>query len=418
MKHVTLRLPFALCLLAAARAATLDVEAIAARNLPAVYIVHGTRIQDGAPVQGSGCCVHRDGYILATAHQAEGVHDFTAQSPDGSVVPLALISSRPEIEFSLFKAPGPLPAAADIGDAAALRSGAPIVSIASPISLEFSTVTGTVSNPNKAYNGYDVLLVTLTATHGSSGGPVFDKDGRLIGLISGGLTDVDFTIVNKINNAYELLSKAGITPPAGENEIGYLVPPDGVSDAERRAIDAYNRGVAADAAGEKIEAYTLATTLSPEFFEAHFNLAVTQAGAGHLENAARSYLRADKLRPASLEVKRNLGRLYLQAKQYDDAIAVFAEAVRLAPDDPRGHNDLGEACRRANRLDEAIRHLNEALRLNKDAPNVHYNLALAQTAAGNSAEATAHFEAYLALAPQAPDAAEVRAWIQKLKSTQ
>lgn len=406
----------ALALLAWRAVAEADVEAIAARALPAVILIHGTRADTGARVQGSGCVVHPDGYVLATAHQAEGVRDFEGQFADGTRVPLSLVRSDPAIEFALFKADRPLPSHAPIGDAATVRSGAPIVSIASPRNLEFTTVSGTVSNPSKEYNGYPVLLVSLTATHGSSGGPVFDREGRLIGLISGGLTEVDFTIVNKINNAYPLLKSIGARLPGDDfAEAGKLDPAPGASEAELRAIEAYNRGVSADGAEEKIAAYGLATTLLPAFFEAHFNLALAETSAGDLEAAAKAYLRADALRPDSVEVKRNLGRLYLRARQYEDAAAVFAEAVRLAPDDARSHNDLGEAHRRAGKHAEAIGHFQEALRLNDSAPGVHYNLALSLSAQGEAAQAIRHFEAYLALSPGAEDAAEVRAWIEKLQ---
>lgn len=400
-------------------AASLDAEAIAARNMPAVLIVHGKRVDSGAPVQGSGCCVHPDGYILATAHQAEGVQDFTGRFADGTTVPLVLVESRPDIEFALFKAASPLPAHVALGDAAMVKSGAPIVSIASPINLEFSTVSGTVSNPNKEYDGYPVMLVSLTATHGSSGGPVFDRDGRLIGLISGGLSDVDFTIVNKVNNAFPLLAAAGIQPPngaAGVLEESILVPAPGISEAELRAVEAYNRGVAVGAAAEKIDAYGLAVALLPAFYEAHFNLALAQASAGDLEQAARSYLRADQLRPDNIAAKRNLGRLYLLAKQYDDAIGVFEAARQLAPDEAQSHNDLGEANRRAGNLEVAAHHFTQSLEINSDAPGAHYNLALTLAAMGETARAIGHLEAYLALAPQAGDAADVRAWIEKLKS--
>ena len=402
-----------------AGAAAIDAEAIAARNMPAVLIIHGKRTDNGAPVQGSGCCIHPDGYILATAHQAEGVAEFTGRFSDGATVPLALVESRPELEFALFKAQSPLPAHVALGDAATVKSGAPIVSIASPINLEFSTVSGTVSNPNKEYGGYPVMLVSLTATHGSSGGPVFDRDGRLIGLISGGLSDVDFTIVNKINNAYPLLQATGIGHPsgaAGAPEEAVLVPVAGISEAALRAIEAYNRGVAASMPADKVEAYGLAVTLLPGFYEALFNLAVAHAGAGDLENAARAYLQADQLRPEAVEAKRNLGRLYLRAKQYADAVAVFEEALRLAPEEAQSHNDLGEAHRRAGNLDAAVQRFTNSLAINPNVPAAHYNLALALAAGGQNAGAIRHFEAYLALAPQAGDAADVRAWIEKLKS--
>ncbi len=415
----------ALCVVAAATKAVsadpIDAEAIAAGNMSAVVLIHGKRSDTGAKVQGSGCCVHPDGYILATAHQAEGVSGFTARFADGTEVPLNLVASQPEIEFALFKMEAPAPAVADLGDAETVKSGAPVVSIASPINLEFSTVSGTVSNPNKLYDGYPVMLVSLTATHGSSGGPVFDRAGRLIGLISGGLTDVNFTIVNKINNAYALLGTQnilpGTAPSAGQDEA-ILIPAAGISTAELRAIEAYNRGVSAATPDDKIESYGLAVTLLPQFYEALFNLAVAQAGTGDVEEAARTYLAADKLRPDSTETKRNLGRIYLQAKQFNDAIAVFEEVRRLAPTVPQSHNDLGEAYRRAGKLEDAAEHFRASLALDNNAPGAHFNLAITLANAGQPEEAIRHFEAYLALAPAAGDREAVQNWINKLKTPQ
>jgi len=410
-----------LVLAPSASAALIDAEAIAERNMGAVLIIHGKRIDTGAEVQGSGCCIHPDGYILATAHQAEGVDQFTGRFTDGVQVPLTLVESRPDIEYALFKSDAPLKAYVPIGDAATVKSGAPVVSIASPISLEFSTVNGTVSNPNKVFGGYPVMLVSLTATHGSSGGPVFDRQGNLIGLISGGLSDVDFTIVNKINNAYPLLAARGILPPAGttrSDDEAVLVPVAGLTLAENKAIEAYNRGVAANTIAEKVDAYGLATTLLPGFYEALFNLAVAEAGAGDIEKAAALYLEADKLRPDGVDAKRNLGRLYLRVKQYSDARALFEEVLRLAPGEPQSHNDLGETCRRAGDLESAIRYFTSSLELQNNAPGVHFNLALALANLGRTADAINHFEAYLALAPAAGDRAEVEAWIAKLKTPQ
>lgn len=402
-----------------AGAAPIDVEAVAGRNMGTVLVIQGTRLDTGAEVQGSGCCIHPDGYVLATAHQAEGVTGFVGRLSDGTKVDLALVESRPEVEFALFKAASPLPAHAAIGNADDLKSGSPLVSIAAPMNLEFSTVSGSVANANRTFDGYPVIQVALTATHGSSGGPVFDREGRLIGLISGGFNDIDFTIVNKINNAYALLEAHGLrasTMAAAEPSESRLVPAAGISESELRAIEAYNRGVATASPEEKIQAYGLATTLLPAFYEACFNLAVAEASAGATEKAISSYQRAATLRPDGLEVKRNLGRLYLREKAYDKAAAVFEEALLLAPDDAQSHNDLGEACRRAERTEEAIGHFTESLRIDNDAPGVHYNLALALASAGKPAEATQHFEAYLALSPTAGDAEDVRAWIQKLKA--
>lgn len=401
------------------KAAPIDVESVAGRNMGSVLVIHGQRSDSGADVQGSGCCISPDGYVLATAHQAEGVKDFVGRLADGTKVSLTLVESRPEVEFALFKASTPLPQFAVLGDAEQLKSGTPLVSIAAPMDLEFSTVSGTVANPNRSLDGYSVLQVALTASHGSSGGPVFDRDGKLIGLISGGFNDIDFTIVNKINNAFPLLASHGIRASTLEvnspSEVR-LEAAAGASDAEIKAIEAYNQGVAASSPEEKIKAYELAAKLRPDFYEACFNLALVEADLGATAKAIAHYERAAEIRPGGVAVKRNLGRLYLREKTYDKAIQIFEEAIALAPDEAQGHNDLGEACRRAGRVDEAITHFKESLRLNEKLPGVHYNLALALAGAGQGSEAIQHFEAYLALSPTASDAEDVRAWIQKLKT--
>lgn len=401
------------------KAAPIDVESVAGRNMGSVLVIHGQRSDSGADVQGSGCCISPDGYVLATAHQAEGVKDFVGRLADGTKVSLTLVESRPEVEFALFKASTPLPQFAVLGDAEQLKSGTPLVSIAAPMDLEFSTVSGTVANPNRSLDGYSVLQVALTASHGSSGGPVFDRDGKLIGLISGGFNDIDFTIVNKINNAFPLLASHGIRASTLEvnspSEVR-LEAAAGASDAEIKAIEAYNQGVAASSPEEKIKAYELAAKLRPDFYEACFNLALVEADLGATAKAIAHYHRAAEIRPGGVAVKRNLGRLYLREKSYDKAIQIFEEAIALAPDEAQGHNDLGEACRRAGRVDEAITHFKESLRLNEKLPGVHYNLALALAGAGQGSEAIQHFEAYLALSPTASDAEDVRAWIQKLKT--
>lgn len=402
-----------------AQGAPIDVEAVANLNMPAVLVIEGKRADTGVNVQGSGCCISAEGFVLATAHQAEGVTDFVGRLADGTKVPLTLIESRPEVEFALFKATTPLPAFTKLGDAEALNSGAPVVSIAAPMNLEFSTVSGTIANANRTFNGYSVLQVALTASHGSSGGPVFDRDGELIGLISGGFNDIDFTIVNKINNAFSLLEVHGLRR-TGMDEVASsdvrLVPAPGASEPEIRAIEAYNRGVAAEDAGGKIKAYGLAVTLLPTFYEAFFNLAVVEASNGATKDAVEHYQRAVALKPDGVEARRNLGRLYLREKSYDSAIDIFQEVVKLLPDDARGYNDLGEAYRRAGRVDEAIGQFSESLQIKNDAPAVHYNLALALVSADKAPEAIQHFEAYLALSPTAIDANDVRAWIEKLKT--
>lgn len=407
----------------AASAAALEPAAIVARNEAAVAIVTGVKPPQDKPVQGSGCFVHPDGYILATAHQVMGVKNLQARLLDGTTCPLDVVDFDEAHEVALLKAPVQAPRVVEFGDPAGLRSGAFLLSIASPMGLDFTTVTGIVSHPKRKHRRaehlpyFPVIQADLPASPGSSGGPVFDRDGRLVGLIIGKLPRQEWiTLVNPVSNAFDLLAAHGVAdaPDAMDGQDQALLPADGLSAAQRQAIRDYNRGVHAQMPEDKVALYRAAVRGLPEFFEAWFNLAAALRAARDGQGAVEAYERAGALEPDRLEVWRNLGRVYLEQGQAAAAAACFERAVALAPDSASAHNDLGEALRRAGQMQEAENAFRTALKLRPGYAAVQFNLGLTLAAAGQDAQAAAAFKAYLDLAPNAADAEQVRVWIDEL----
>ncbi|MBP8129507.1 MAG: tetratricopeptide repeat protein [Candidatus Hydrogenedentes bacterium] len=398
----------------------LDTELVVEQTRSCVAVLFGTRAETGAEVQSSGCCVGADGLILTTAHQITGVQNIEARFYDGRTAKLEVVEIDAAREIALLRADAPLPGAARIGDAATLRGGADLISIAAPRSLDFSVVTGTVSNTNRTLRDYPVIQAALRAAPGSSGGPVFDRTGALVGMIIGKLRDEDWiTAINPVNNAYDMLRRHGLLAAAPDltGEVdGELMPARGATQTDLRAIEAYNRGVRAGAVDQKVAAYAEAVRLLPEFYMAWFNLAVAQTAGGNSAGAEDAYQKALELEPGAVEVQRNLGRLYLRQQRLEEAARAFQTALELAPDEAQSHNDLGEVLRQMKRNDEAVRAFETALRLRQDYPAAHYNLGLTYTNMNRAAEAVRHFEQYLALLPDAEDAGQVRAWIEELRS--
>jgi len=396
-----------------------DIERLVEQNEASVIIIVGTRRSNGAEVQSSGCCVHGSGYVLTTAHQVAGVEQLQGRLVDGSVYPLSLVEVDQAREIALLKAPGPFVRTVRLGDAATLKSGALLIAIAAPNNLDFSTVTGTVSSTNRVYHDYPAIQAQLPAAPGSSGGPVFDRTGFLVGLIIGKKPGEEWlTVVNPINNAYGILEKYGIyrSPAVPQAQESYeLVPAPGISEVERHAIEAYNRGVRALAPAEKAVAYGLAITLLPEFFEAWFNLAVAETASGNLDGAQRAYREAEALRPKAVHVQRNLGRLFRRHQRYPEAAACFERALELAPSSPQSYNDVGETYRQLKRFDEAVRAFQRGLELDPGYAKARFNLALTYYNQGRPREAIEQFEAYLAQSPEAGDADEVQRWIEQLR---
>jgi len=398
----------------------IDAEGIHERNVGAVLVVEGLREGTNIRVQGSGCCVDTRGLVLVTAHQVVGVRELRGRLVDGATCALRVVEARPELELALLQADRPLPVAARLGDARLLRNGAPLVSIAAPSNLSFSTVTGTVSATNRIAGGYAAIQAVLTATHGSSGGPVFDRNGLLIGLISGELKGTGFTLINNINNAYALLEEHGIArdapPPATGDEDGdLLAPAPGITSTELHAIQAYNRGVSSMEPAAKAEAYALAVKLLPDFYEAWFNLGVVSGALGAVADAEAAYQRAATLSTESPAALRNLGLLYLAQGDVESAIAAFTTALRRSPASAQLENDLGEALRTAKRLEEARAAFRRAIGQAPDYAPAHYNLALTLAALDDDAGAATHLEEYLRLRPGDPAREEVEAWLETLR---
>lgn len=402
-------------------AAALDPVAISERNRDAVVVTLGERVRTGVPVQGSGSCVHRSGIVLTTAHQVRDLENLRIRLADGTELPARVAAMDPQLDFALIYTDSPIPAAVEIGDARTLRMGSPLLAITSPRGLEFSAVSGIVSSMNRRYRGNRVIQTDLPASPGSSGGPVFDERGRLVGLVAQRVEEVQgATLVTPINAAYTLLKQHGVPLPqaAGARSApGEIIPAADITADDRAAVRAYNRGVNAATPEAKMEAYAKAVGSLPEFFEAWFNLGVARTAASLGPEAIEAYTAARALRPGSVAVHRNLGRLFLQYERVGEAAGAFGDALRLNPGDASCHNDLGEAFRQLGEYDKAESAFREALRLRPEYAAAHYNLGLTYASSGRAPEAMERFEAYLRLNPGASDAAQVAAWIEELGTT-
>lgn len=415
-------------------AVPLDAQGIVGRNEAAVVVVLGVKGAD-VPVQSSGCFVSASGLVLTTAHQVAGVTGLRARLHDGGEVGLSLVALDEAHELALLQADlaatpavAATPAATavqavTIGDASLLSGGAALLSIAAPRNLAMSTVDGIVSNTERTYRGYRVIQTNLPAEPGSSGGPVFDSRGELVGVIVGRLQEQAWvTLINPINNAYGLLGAHGVSCPGrigGAADLdgpeGEIVPAPGIGVVEREAIQAYNRGCQAALPAEKAGAYGAAATLLPQFYEAWFNLGCARMAAGEPGPALQAYERARQLRPEAPEPLRNGGRVLLSLGRLDEAAAWFEQGVLLGQEEPSFHNDLGETYRRMGKLDTAAAALLEALRLKPEFPAAVYNLALTLADGGRNAEAAQYLERYLVLAPDAPDVLQVKQWLARLR---
>ncbi|HWL53049.1 MAG TPA: trypsin-like peptidase domain-containing protein [Chthoniobacteraceae bacterium] len=137
--------------------------------------------------EGSGFIIREDGYILTNNHVIDGADTITVKLKDGRRFPGSIVGvdSRTDIAIIRIKETG-LPTAA-FGDSEALEIGQIVCAIGVPFALDYSFTIGCVSGKGRANLSQHVTYEDYIQTDafinpGNSGGPLFDVEGRVVGM--------------------------------------------------------------------------------------------------------------------------------------------------------------------------------------------------------------------------------------------
>ena len=170
------------------------------------------RRSDGPPHEvtslGSGFIIDPTGYIVTNNHVIEGAEEITVRMQDNTEYKARLIGHDPKTDLALLKidAPTPLPFV-EWGDSDKARIGDWVLAIGNPFGLGGTVTAGIVSARQRDINAgpYDDFIQTDAAINrGNSGGPMFDMDGKVIGINtaifspSGGSIGIGFALPSSL----------------------------------------------------------------------------------------------------------------------------------------------------------------------------------------------------------------------------
>lgn len=159
-----------------------SAEVVFQQAAPSVFVVESSQ-GDGRRTQGSAVVVAPD--LLATNCHTIG-QGQTATLRRGRVAVAANVVHRDRWKDICIIAPQvPLGApTAILGSVATLRVGAPVFAIGAPLGLELSLSAGLVSQLRTDPGPMHLPTIQITApiSPGSSGGGLFDAEGRLVGI--------------------------------------------------------------------------------------------------------------------------------------------------------------------------------------------------------------------------------------------
>jgi serine protease Do len=171
---------------------------------------------------GSGFVVDPNGFIVTNNHVIADADEITVTFNDGTTLKAELAGRDPKTDIALLrvKTDKPLPFL-QFGDSDALRVGDWVLAIGNPFGLGGTVTAGIISARSRDINAgpYDDFLQTDAAINrGNSGGPLFDTNGKVIGVNtaiispSGGSIGIGFAVPSNIASVIVMqLAKYGET---------------------------------------------------------------------------------------------------------------------------------------------------------------------------------------------------------------
>jgi serine protease Do len=287
--------------LAALRDLSASFEALSERVSPAVVQIVATGYQplqlDDAPgsglltrrqIGGSGVILDPDGYIVTNLHVVAGAGRIQVRlpapagelaaarsilKPQGRLVGAQIVGVDRETDLAVLKVEATDLPHLDLAESEEVRTGQLVFAFGGPLGLENSVTMGVVSAVARQLRVGDPMIYIQTdapINPGSSGGPLVDAEGRVVGINtlilsrSGGSQGIGFAAPSDIvRNVYEQIKATGYVRRGVIGVRAQTITPAlaaGLGLARDRGVilgDVYP-GTAADRAGLRVGDIVLA----------------------------------------------------------------------------------------------------------------------------------------------------------------
>lgn len=159
---------------------------------------------------GSGFIVDEDGLIVTNAHLAGSAKKIVVKLRKSAMYHQArLVAIDRGKDIAVLKIDVPNLKPVKLGSSNKVQIGERVVTIGNPLGLESAVSDGLISSWRTVKGGLKVLQISVPLSQGSSGGPLFNLKGEVIGVTTGSyLKGQNLNFAVPSNNVKPLLSKS------------------------------------------------------------------------------------------------------------------------------------------------------------------------------------------------------------------
>jgi len=333
--------------------------------------------------QGTGFFVNPEGDVITNSHVLQGASRAVVKTTDGKEHAIQKVLAddtegdlvRVSVEISK-EAARPLPVSGELPEV-----GERIIIIGTPLGLDKTVSDGIVSAVREVPAFGKIIQVTAPISPGSSGSPVINMKGQVIGIAT-------FFVMAGQNINFAIPGERIAKLAMGQGETLSERDEGRTKDWLASAEGLYATGLHflwAEEFEKALSYFVETVRRNPGHGAGYFQIGYCLAKLGQYKEAIESYKQALRINPKEAVVHGNLCAAYGKIGRYEQAIESCQEAIQLKPDFAEAYSNLGWSYQRVGRYEEAIQACKQAIRLKPDFSPAHYNL-------GNSYAALKKYE--------------------------
>jgi tetratricopeptide (TPR) repeat protein len=327
--------------------------------------------------RGSGFFVDVD-RVVTNRHVIEGAFRAEVHLTSGNTYQVkGVLATDAEGDIALLKVEAPPNLVRPLSlNRTSPQEGESVVVIGNPFGLEGSVTNGIVSAVRDIPGFGRIIQITAAISPGSSGSPVVNMQGQVIGVatlqITGGQS-VNFAIPSE---RIAQLARSAQTQTAQQMSLGELVAATSRSN-HARAVELFRDGLgflSKDDCEKALPYFQQAVDSDNQYAEAWAQTGFCKEKLGQHADAIEASKRAVSIRP-SPESFFNIGVASYYLKQYRDAEQAYRQSIKLDPDNAAdAYYALGLTYRDWSRPDDEIQAYKHAIRLKPDYTSAYEKL--------------------------------------------
>lgn len=288
---------------------------------PSVMVVESLNVKGTVTAFGSGVVVAPE-RVVTNRHVIEDGASFRVEHGE-KTWPAKLIRVDPDHDLAELSVGGLTAPTVSVRDSSTLAVGEKVYAIGAPEGLELTISEGLISGL-RDFDKDRVIQTSAAISPGSSGGGLFDDEGRLVGITTFYLKEgqsLNFALPGEWTLVLDRQPTTA-APSARETSPAF------------QALVWFEMGYIADQGGkyeQAITAYQEAIRLKPDLAGAWVNLGGAYNLLGQYGKAVNAAQEAIRLKPDSVAAWYNLGGVFKAKRQQSEVIEVYKKLKSLDP---------------------------------------------------------------------------------------